>query len=485
MKKLFISGMAVLLCLTLAACQPAAAPAAEPTAMPVEATLEPTPAPVAEPILELVSGIESKSITLDDLKAMAVVEGQAGIKSSTGKITPPAVFKGVSLKDLAEFVGGVSEESGMNLVAEDGYAISFSYDQIMNGTFISYDPATGDELKNPPPLQPILAYEMDGKPLDPKSDGNLRLVIISEEPAQVTDGHWSVKWVNKAEVKSFVQDWTLQLNGAINETIDRSSVESCINCHGVSWKDDQAQEWKGVPLFYLLGYVDDEIKHEGPAFNDALAAEGYTFDLIASDGYTVTMESAPAARNDSWIVAETVDGNPLPEKYFPLRLVGDGLEKNQMVGAVTTIQINPGTAETPAGTSSTPEAAGGSLPSVPIDQADVVFTGLVNAETGLDEPGLRTLEVVKISAEHPKKGPQDYEGVRLNMLLDQVGVKDDAAVLVLTAGDGFSSEVSLADVRACADCLIAFTETEGDMMMVMPGMASNTWVKDIATIEAK
>ena len=69
----------------------------------------------------------------------------------------------------------------------------------------------------------------------------------------------------------------------------------------------------------------------------------------------------------------------------------------------------------------------------------MLFTGLVNAETGLDEAGLRTLEVVNITAEHPKKGPQEYEGVRLNMLLDQVGVKDGATVLVLTAGDGFSA----------------------------------------------
>ena len=458
----------------------------EPTALPVQPTLEPTAAPVAEPILEVISETGTRSLTLDDIKAMTVVEGQAGIKSSTGKITSPAAFKGVPLKDLADLVGGISEEMGMNLVAEDGYSISFSYDQIMNGSFISYDPATGEELKNPPALQPILAFEMEGEPLDSKTDGNLRLAIISEEPTQVTDGHWSVKWVNQVEVKSFVEDWTLQLNGAINETIDRSSVESCINCHGVTWTDDQAQEWKGVPLWNLLGYVDDEIKHEGPAFNDQLAADGYTFDLIASDGYTVTMESAPAARNDDWIIAESVDGNPLPDKYFPLRLVGIGLEKNQMVGAISTIQINPGSTETTAGTSPTPDdSSGGTLPVVPVDQADVVFSGLVNAETGLDEAGLRTLEVVKLSTEHPKKGPQDYEGISLNMLLDKIGVKDGAATLVLTAGDGFSSEVPLADVRACTGCLIAFTDNVGDMMLVMPGLPSNAWVKDISTIEAK
>ena len=50
-------------------------------------------------------------------------------------------------------------------------------------------------------LTAILAYEADGKPLDPKQDGTLRLAIVSDELNQVTDGHWAVKWVNKLEVK--------------------------------------------------------------------------------------------------------------------------------------------------------------------------------------------------------------------------------------------------------------------------------------------
>ena len=87
------------------------------------------------------------------------------------------------MKDLAHLVGGISEEMGMNLVAEDGYSISFSYDQVMNGSFISYDPPPG-KFKNPPALQPILAFEMQGEPLDSKTDGNLRLVIISDEPCR-------------------------------------------------------------------------------------------------------------------------------------------------------------------------------------------------------------------------------------------------------------------------------------------------------------
>ncbi len=64
-------------------------------------------------------------------------------------------------------VGGMDETTGFNVVAEDGYSITFSYDQINKGTFIAYDPATGQELKNPVELTAILAYEVDGQPLDP------------------------------------------------------------------------------------------------------------------------------------------------------------------------------------------------------------------------------------------------------------------------------------------------------------------------------
>jgi len=75
--------------------------------------------------------------------------------------------------------------------------------------------------------------------------------------------------------------------------------------------------------------------------------------------------------------------------------------------------------------------------------------------------------------------------VRLNAILDLLGLKDTAKTLVLTAADGFSAEVSLADVRACADCLLAFTNTEGKLKLVMPGLPSNVWVKDIHRIEVK
>jgi len=452
----------------------------------ITATPEDTPVPTESvvPVLEVVGPSETKTLTLEELMALPVTEGYAGIKSSTGKITPPIPMKGVALKDLAEFIGGMDENAGFNVVAEDGYSITFSYDQLQNGSFIAYDPATGAELKNPVELVAILAYEANGKPFDAKQDGALRLAIISPELNQVTDGHWSVKWVNQLEFKSLGEEWVLQASGGITKTIDRASIESCSapQCHGTSWIDDKGQEWAGVPLYYLVGSVDDEIEHEGPAFNRTLVDAGYTIDVIAADGYTVTFEASRVQYNKHILVAYKVNENQLPEEYFPLRLVGDDLQKNEMIGAIAELKVGVEPIEVVAATEVPTEEATTSSEEV---TGSLVITGAVDQPLGFTEADLRALEVLKITAEHPKKGKQDYEGVSLNALLDMAGIQESAITLVFTASDGYVSEVSLSDIRACPNSLLAFTDTAEHFNMVMPDLPSSAWAKDVVRIEVK
>jgi hypothetical protein len=447
-----------------------------------EATQPPAPTETvapAEPVLQIVGPSQMLALTLEDLKALPATEGFAGIKTSTGKITPPTVFTGVALKDLAALVGGMDETTGFNVVAEDGYSITFSFNQIHNGTFTAYDPATGDELKDPVALTPILAYAMDGQPLDSKENGTLRLAIISPEMNQVTDGHWSVKWVNRLEAKSLGEEWVLKARGAISEDIDRASLESCgaPQCHGATWTDDKAQVWGGVPLWLLVGAVDDAITHQGPAFNDALVEGNYSVKVIASDGYAASFDAARVARNNNILLAYKVNDNPLIDKYFPLRLVGSDLAKNEMVGGVVELEVGleplPPTSEPPA------------TAAAPSVQGSLVVVGLVNQPLGFTEANLRALKVVQITAEHPKKGPTNYDGVSLNALLDLSGVQPGASTLVLTASDGYAAEVSLSDVRACNDCLVAFTDSTDVFTLVMPGLPSSTWVKGVVSLEVK
>jgi DMSO/TMAO reductase YedYZ molybdopterin-dependent catalytic subunit len=486
MKKYLIVFFLIGLMLLTAACQAAPAqPTATLTAVPSTATSVPPTATPAAPVLQ-VTGPDGtiKSFTLDDLKALPVTAGQAGTKSSTGKITPPTAFKGVALKDLAAALGNFDNTMGINAVAKDGYSITFSYSQVISGTFTSYDPSTGDELKNPVPMTAILAYENDGKPLDPEQDGTLRLVITSQDPKQVTDGHWAVKWVTKLEIKTVEKSWSLHLEGALNELIDRATFESgaAPNCHGVTWKDDKAQEWAGISLWRLVGRVDDEIKHEDGAFNDALAKTGYAVDVVASDGYAATFTSTRIARNDNIIVAYKVNDAPLPDEYYPLRLVGSDLTKKEMVGQIAKIIVHvpalPATTTTTTPTTivTTTTTTSG---------ADLVVTGLVEKELTLKEADLRGMDVVKVTAEQPKKGTNTFEGVRLNALLDMAKVKPEAKKLVFTAADGYTAEIFLAEVSACPDCLVGFTTSPGKFMTVMPKIAGTFWVKDLVKIEVK
>jgi hypothetical protein len=434
-------------------------------------------APEAAPAaLELVGPDETQSLTMEALKALPAVEGWGGGKSSTGRIITPELHKGVTLQGLAAQVGGLEPGTGVNIVAKDGYAMTFSYDQIVNGDFIAYDPGTGDETTIDDSLQVIVAYERGGQPIPEDDDGPLRIAILSAQNNQVVDGHWTVKWVTELRIKSLAEDWTLHLEGAIVEEMDRATFESCAaaNCHQATWTDDSAQVWTGVPLWLLAARVDDEVSHGDGAYLEDLALQGYTLDVVAADGYSASFESTRINRDNGILVAHLVNENPLQEKHFPLRVVGTDLQKNERVGQVA--QIVSHLAEAPKATE--PPA-----PEAPAGDAALAITGMVEQAQAFSLEALQAMEVVEVTAEHPKKGDQTYEGVRLNALLDLAGVQAGAAGLVVTASDDYASEVALADVQACADCLVAF---DGDILrMVMPGMESSAWVKDVVQIEVK
>jgi hypothetical protein len=288
------------------------------------------------------------------------------------------------------------------------------------------------------------------------------------------DGHWSVKWVNKVEVKSVGQTWTLDLTGAISSPVTRDSYQSCgsPSCHGASWHDENGQTWVGVPLWLLVGEVDDSDSHTENAFNHTLADEGYTIDLVGGNGQTITLDSLTMKENNDILVAFMVNDGDLPEQYYPLRLVGSGLQNNQMIGQITWITVN------------VPPEATPTVATAPENSGRLIISGMVAQELTLTDADLRAMEIVTVNAEG-KNGPQDFQGVLLNTILDQAEIKDGATKLILTASDNYSAEVNLADVRNCPKALLAFSETSGTYMIVLPDQPTSTWVKNIISIEVK
>ena len=116
--------------------------------------------------------------------------------------------------------------------------------------------------------------------------------------------------------------------------------------------------------------------------------------------------------------------------------------------------------------------------------AILMVFGKVTNKLTLSLENLELMNVLELDAEHPKKGMQTYRGVLLNDILNFAGVDTSAATLIITADDGFSAQVPLADVLACTDCLVSLRD-DGALGMVMPGMESNTWVKYVSFLEVK
>jgi molybdate/tungstate transport system substrate-binding protein len=270
-----------------------------------------------------------------DIAELPAVEYEGGLMTSSGTIKSIGTYTGVPLSTLYNMIGGITNETTVRVTASDDYSMVFTYDQLTSGEFITFNPVTGDEVEPTKTIRVVLAYFCDGEPLD-ASDGPLRLVAIGPE-GLITEGHYWVKCVVKIEIRQALQDWTLTLNGSLVEEVNRVSFEMRAQKHPANWTDDDSQLWTGMPLTFLLGRVDDS---DPKTFNQTLAEEGYTVTIIASDGYTIELNSTFIIQNENILVADLLDDAALPEKYWPLRLVGSDLDKSQMIRNIAEIRID-------------------------------------------------------------------------------------------------------------------------------------------------
>ena len=111
-------------------------------------------------------------------------------------------------------------------------------------------------------------------------------------------------------------------------------------------------------------------------------------------------------------------------------------------------------------------------------------TGLVTTGMGWTEDEVKAMENVTVQATNKDGELKDYTGVSLNALLDLAGVSADATAVVFVADDGLTGEVTLAELRACADCIVSFRD-QGGFSTVLPGFPNNVQVKGVVEIQVK
>jgi DMSO/TMAO reductase YedYZ molybdopterin-dependent catalytic subunit len=465
----------VLIWASLLACQCAPSSGPSPTAIQSDSV---------QPILTVTGPSGSQSLSLAQIKALPATEGWAGIKTSVGTIVEPARYKGVSVINLCNLVGGLGVDTALEIVAEDGYAMTMSHNEAAYGKFVTYDPATGNEIAYGNALQVVIAYEADGKPLPEDTDGTLRLVITSSNDDQITDGHWSVKWVKQLIVKD-VREWTLRLEGYLTEDMDRRSFEegAAACCHHRVWVDAEGNAWAGVELWRLVGLVDDQVRHQVLAFNAPLAEKGYQIDVVGADGYTVSLDSQRVMYNTDIVVANSMNDQDLDDKYFPLRLVGAGLQESEMVGQVATVIVHVPGLSGATQPLPTPTVAPSKPLATPTGGGLFTITGKVQHQVVVTAEDIRQMQVT-VEGHHFSGTLGTYTGARLNELLQRAGPTADAQFIMLTSVDGGEAPMPLALLAACPNCVVGLDEN-GQAAAFMPEMDCYFWMRQLIEIDVR
>jgi hypothetical protein len=287
-----------------------------------------------ESIVLTVNGNVSKvDFSLRELEELPWASGQGGYRKSTGTVVGPTAYKGVLVRTLVDKVYSLNNYT-LNSIATDGYMMTYSSNQVDNGTFAYYD--SGGDMAGVGDFNFILAYEENGGPM-PTSEG-LRLVVVDNGsgPIPFTDGHLWAKFIRTLNVMPFEKNWNISLVG-VNLTIghnmtlnlDAQTFWALMTCSfhektGVYTNSTGSYNYTAVPLWILVSAVDGNDTPSGHyEFNDSYAALGYNVTVYASDGYNRTFTSAQIARNDSFLVIGLLDGKPLTEDKWPLMLYGD------------------------------------------------------------------------------------------------------------------------------------------------------------------
>jgi tungstate transport system substrate-binding protein len=130
-----------------------------------------------------------------------------------------------------------------------------------------------------------------------------------------------------------------------------------------------------------------------------------------------------------------------------------------------------------------PAAAAPAASGIPADAA-LKVTGKVQNEVGWSEDQVKAMNTLEVESTNKQGQIDKYTGVLIADLLKLAGPLPEATKVVFVADDGFTAEIALADIMACADCIVSF-RSKGGFSTVLPGQPGNMQVKGVVEIKVE
>jgi len=233
-----------------------------------------------------VKGLVEKSykLTYDELKTLPTVEQYANLICISnpvgGDLVGNALWKGVPLKDLLNRAGVKGQANEIILKAEEGYTDSFPLSKGMaEGT--------------------MLAYEMNGAPLDPKHGFPARLIVPG------IYGMKNVKWLNTIELADYDYKGFWERRGWSDEAIIRTMSRIDTPQHMDTLKVGGKVYIAGIAFASIRGIKAVEVSTDGGFTYNKTTAK----DPISPYSWTLwAYEWEPKNKGDYTIIVRATDG---------------------------------------------------------------------------------------------------------------------------------------------------------------------------------
>ncbi len=111
-------------------------------------------------------------------------------------------------------------------------------------------------------------------------------------------------------------------------------------------------------------------------------------------------------------------------------------------------------------------------------------TGAVGSEQAWSEAEVKALNTLDVESTNKAGENATYTGVLITDLLAAAEPDAGATTVVFVADDGYTAEISLKELTACADCIVSF-RNQGGFSTVLPGFPGNMQVKGVIEIQVK
>jgi DMSO/TMAO reductase YedYZ molybdopterin-dependent catalytic subunit len=399
---------------------------------------------------------QTMNLTYQDILALESYSAQGGYKTSGGALSGIGNYTGVPVTTLLNLVGGMTSGQTLTATASDGYTMTYTYNQAVNGQDLTtFSPVTGSQATATQPLKMVLTYSLNGTTLS-SEDGPLRIGIFGSE-GLLTQGNLWVKMVTQLEITGTSPTptatptqkptatptaapitptptptpdpalWTLNFNGGKSIGMTDTDFATQASQHAATWNQNDSNgnsTWEGTPLYQLINYYATS-----GGISYGVLSLGYNVTVVGSDGYAVVLNGTRVAGNDNIIIANKANGTALTSSYYPLTLTGSNMTKRDSVKGIAQIQIN-----TLLPNNITLTIKGTTGTTIVFNTNDIAALPSVSGMAGFNSHGAIA-------------GVGNYTGISIPYLINLVGgMPNNNTFLMLTAADGFTKTYSYQQV---------------------------------------